>query len=289
MDYVFLCCTVVFSTCQNILCAAYNRRNEGKAGATLPYTFLLIVSAFLCWIVAFAMDGQTSADVVIYSLLFAVCFTVAHWALANALRVGPLAITSLIVQLSLIGATVWGLLFWDAAFNETVLIGLALVVLALWLCLKKDSSTRQKSVSPIWLLYVVFAFSANAGCTIVQKTQQINFDGSCGAFCMLLAVGMSAVSNGVSLYGKRGTIDWECLKKNWIFPVLAGVSNGLLNLFVIFLAAGELSPGLIYPVIAVGSLSVTTICSACVFGEKMSLRQWLGIIVGAAGVLALSL
>lgn len=289
MEYIFLGCTVAFSACQNILCAAYNRRTAGNVGATLPYTFLLIGSAFLCWVAAFAVDMQVSTDVIGYSALFALCFTVAHWGLANALRVGPIAITSLIVQLSLIGATVWGFVFWNAAFSVYMLIGLCLVGGALWLCLKGKSNKEERTVSFAWLFYVLFAFAANAGCTIVQKTQQLHSEGKYGAFCMLLAVGLSALANGVGLLKKKNTANWKCLKGNWIFPVFAGACNGLLNLFAIRLAAGTLSPGLIYPVIAVGSLAMTTVCSSFIFHEKMSTRQWIGVAIGAVGVAFLSI
>lgn len=289
MDYLFLICIVAFGVCQNILCAAYNRKTAGNADATLLYTFLLIGSAFLCWVAAFIIDVQVSADVIIYSLLYALGFTVAHWALANALRVGPIAITSLIVQLSLIGATVWGFVFWDAAFRTYTLIGLCLVAVALWLCLKGKSNGKEKNVSFVWLVYALLAFAANAVCTIVQKTQQISSEGKYGTFCMLLAVGFSLLANGAGLLRKRSAVNWKCLKGNWIFPALAGVCNGLINLFVIRLAVGTLSPGLIYPVIAVGTLAMTTVCSSLVFREKMSIRQWIGIVIGAAGVIFLSI
>ena len=69
----------------------------------------------------------------------------------------------------------------------------------------------------------------------------------------------------------------------------AGVSNAVLNLLVIALASSSLSPSLIYPVIAVGGLTITTLCSALLFREKLHWRQWLGVFIGIAAVTVLSI
>jgi drug/metabolite transporter (DMT)-like permease len=70
---------------------------------------------------------------------------------------------------------------------------------------------------------------------------------------------------------------------------MAGGLNGFLNLFVILLATSPLSSSLVYPVIGVGSLMITTLFSTFVFKEKMRWWQWIGIITGMAAVAILSL
>ena len=54
-------------------------------------------------------------------------------------------------------------------------------------------------------------------------------------------------------------------------------------------ASTDLSPSLIYPVIGVGGLSIVTVFSLLVFKEKMTVRQWLGVAVGAVAVVLLSI
>ena len=74
-----------------------------------------------------------------------------------------------------------------------------------------------------------------------------------------------------------------------LLPMLAGLSNAMLNLFVIFMATSPLSPSLIYPVIAVGSLIVITLVSLFVFKDKMKWWQWCGVALGAVATGILSL
>ena len=106
---------------------------------------------------------------------------------------------------------------------------------------------------------------------------------------MLLATGISVVFCLVA-YLKSGCTDTKTiLKKSWYIPLAAGGMNGLLNLFVILLATSALSPSLIYPVIGVGSLIVTTFFSMLIFKEKMHWWQWCGVAVGAIAVALLSI
>ena len=131
-------------------------------------------------------------------------------------------------------------------------------------------------------------FLGNAFCTIIQKTQQIEFDGQYGSFMMMLATGIGA---GVTLiyYLKNDQTDSKALlNDSWYFPVAAGALNAFQNLLVIVLATTSLSPSLIYPVLSMGSLMVTTVFSAFIFKEKMCWWQWLGIAVGiiAIGILS---
>ena len=69
-----------------------------------------------------------------------------------------------------------------------------------------------------------------------------------------------------------GSHPYSGLRRAWPYPMAAGVSNAALNLLVIALAGSSLSPGLIYPVIAVGGLTITTLCSALLFREKLQGR-----------------
>ena len=79
------------------------------------------------------------------------------------------------------------------------------------------------------------------------------------------------------------------IKSSWYYPVATGVLNVMLNFCVILLATTTLSPSLIYPVLAIASLALTTVFSAFVFKEKMRPWQWVGVLIGAIAVAILSI
>ena len=128
----------------------------------------------------------------------------------------------------------------------------------------------------------------NAGCSIVQRTQQVNFEGKYGNFLMVVATGVSLLVC-LMLYLRSDKRDSGIIAKTaWYFPVTAGIANAVLNLLVIRLATSPLSPNLIYPTLAVGGLILITLWSLFVFKEKMRPWQWLGVALGvvATGVLS---
>ncbi len=288
MPYIYLVSGVFCSASASIFASLYNRKNAGRANSTSLYRLLLTCSVFVFWSVLFLTERSANAGVLWYSVLFGVCYAICNVGLFNALSTGPIILTSLILHLSLIGVTVWGFIFWGTKMTLLVAIGLVMVVLALWLCLYTGKSADARRISLKWLGYAMLAFVCNAGCVIVQKTQQMEFEGQYGNFMMATAMGISSViCLGGYLWGDRSDAK-AILRASWYVPVVAGVCNGAMNLFMILMATSTLSPSLIYPVLSIGGIAVTTVASVFVFKEKMRWWQWVGVFIGtvAAGILS---
>lgn len=288
MAWLYLLSSVVLMASASILGALYNRKNAGVPGSAPLYNFVQMCATFVCWAVIFAFDRGAEAGVLPYALLFALFYTVCMAGMINALKTGPVVFTSLILQLSLIGVAVWGFFFWNEPIGLRTAAGLALVVLALWMCLYGGKS-EKKSLGGKWLFFVFIMFVGNAGCSIVQRTQQTAFEGRYGAFLMFVATGISALFCAV-LYARSDRSQTRLLFRTsaWL-PVISGAGGAVLNLFVILLASTALSPSLIYPVIAVGGIAVNTLFSALVFREKLRWWQWAGVAVGALATWLLSM
>ena len=194
-------------------------------------------------------------------------------------------------QLSLIGATVWGFAFWGSWNSKKaplVLAGLVLVVVTLCLSLYSGKKSEQK-LTWKWAGYAILLFLATAGCTIFQKQQQIDFNGEHGSMFMFFGVLLSAlICMSVFLAQDKPDIK-KLVKSSWGYPVGAGVSSALGNMFIVILATTALSPNLIYPAISVGGLILTSVSSVFFFKEKLAWWQWAGVGVGAVAVTLLSI
>lgn len=252
------------------------------------YNVLSMCCTLLFWVVLFCVDGGVSVRVVPYALLYACFYGGCTVAVVYALRTGPIVLTTLIKQLALICVSVWGFFFWDTPFTLSVAIGLLLVIIALWLCLYNKKKQDGQAVNLKWIVYVLIVFIGNAGCSIVQKTQQMHFDGQYGNFLMLLTTALVTLACLIVYLKSDKTGTREIIKNTWYIPVLTGVCNGLTNLLIILLTISVLSPSLIYPVIAVGGIMVVTVFSTVIFKEKMRWWQWLGVLVGCVAVAILS-
>ncbi len=290
MSYLYLVSAILSLSAVNVLAAFFGRRTTDKKDATPFYNFLLLVSAFFVWLLMYIFDFSFDAAVLPYSLLFAVFFSGAHLGIIGAISNGPASLSSLFITLSLIATTIWGFFFWNAPFTAPVLIGLILVTVAIVLCLYKGKKD-EKRLSGKWLFYVILGFVGNAGCTIVQRTQVNAFAGEHSTMLMAFATFFASILC-FFLYLKSDRRDSRAiLSGSWFFPVLAGASNALLNLFVMLLATALplLSPSLVYPTLSVGSLAIVMLFSLFIFREKLKWWQWIGIAVGAAATVLLSL
>ena len=288
MPYLYLIGAVLTNASSSVIGTYFNRRNDGKKGTSSFYNFLQLCSVFACWLILFAFDFSWDWGVLPYALLFALFFTVCKVSIINALRHGPATLTSLFIGLSLLITTGWGFLFWNAKWTLFVGIGLVLVVVSVFLCLyngKKD----EKKVSWKWLLFVVLAMVCNAGCSITQRTQQMQYDGQHGNMLMAVATLFGTVACFVMWLRSDKTDAKTMLKDSWYFPVGEGVFNVVLNICVMRMALSPLSPSLIYPVIGVGGLMIVTLFSLFGFKEKLKWQQWLGIALGAVATALLSL
>ncbi len=287
MVYFYLVAATSCIAMTSIFGAYYNRKNE-KENASALYSFVQICSVFIGWLILYLIDFSFEIKVLPYALAFGAGYTLAMVGMIKALDNGSVALTSLIMQLSLIGTTIWGFFFWDTKVTLLVVVGLILVVAALVLCLYDGNEKAGKS-NKRWLLYVTVMFFGNACCTIIQKTQQIRFDGEHGnqmmCFATLFAFLICCVRFARSEKGNVGKI----LKRSAHFPVLSGVCNVLNNLFVILMAVSTLSPSLIYPVLSIGGLMITMLFSLFAFKEKMRPWQWFGIVLGCIAVALLSI
>ena len=297
MPYLYLFLTVFLSASTNVLGKIFNKSNSEKKDATVFFNFLLTISVLLCWAALYIADFSFEIAVLWYSLLFSICYTAYNIGIISALKYGPTMLTSLFTGLSLILTTVWGLIFWDAELTVLVAVGLILVAVAIFLCLyvKKE---EEKTLSWKWLIFVLLAFFGNAGCSIIQRTQQIQYNGMHGNMMMLFASAFSVVGSAVIYLKKYKESITETeyqqdtedmLKKSGWLPLLAGALNVALNALVMLLAMTKLSPSFIYPTIGVGSLGVVTIFSLYIFKEKMYWWQWIGVLIGAMAVVLLSL
>ena len=289
MQYFYLIASIFCLASAKILGSLFSRKNKDRTGTTTIYNFFLTASVFVCWLILFLSDGTYDLSVLPYALLFALCYTVCNIGVINALKVGSVMLTSLFGQLSLICVSIWGFFFWSAPFTWLVGIGLVLTAIALWLCLYNGKNQENTKINFKWIRYIILLVLGNAGCSIVQRTQQLHFDGKYGNFLMMVATGLSMLFC-LALYLRSDRRDTKAIaRSSWYFPVLSGILNALLNLFVIFMATSTLSPSLIYPVLAIGTLIVITVASLVVFKEKMRWWQWLGVLLGiiATGILSL--
>ena len=130
---------------------------------------LVVTLFYLCYgKFRFTFDKTTT----IFGGLYAVCYCVCTVALLKASKIGYVSLTSLIFSYSLILPALFGIFAYSTSPSVAFYFGLALFAVSLFFLGKKKTSEEKKSFSVKWLIYVLAAFFANGGCSILQTHQQ---------------------------------------------------------------------------------------------------------------------
>ena len=291
MPYFLLIIATLCLSFSAIGAGIYNRKNARKKSSSQIYNLIQMAAVFVLWLIKFLSNPEINIAVLPYSVLFAIGYVAAMVSSVYAYKEGSLILSSLIMQLSMITTSIWGFFFWNSPITPTIVIGLLLVVLTLWLCLYtgKREGKDKKKINARWLLFISIYFIGNSLGSITQRTQQLDFNSAYGDFLMVVAtaIGLIAVTIHFLISDRDNAV--SIIKGYWYLPFLAGAFNFFTNLIIITLATSTLSPTLVYPFIAVGSLAVNTIFSLLIFKEKMNWWQWLGVGIGTLSIVLLSI
>ena len=272
----------------SIMSSAFGKQNKDVKNTSSLYSVIVTASAFVSWLVMFLFNIEFDMGIIPYSIGYGVSYTVAMVGMFKAYQVGSVSLTAFVKNLSLVGVAFWGFLFWDTPLEMNVIIGIVLIVAALYLCFKSDKGKRE-AISLQWILFASMLLVGNAGCSIIQKYQQMAFDAEYKNAFMVMGVAISfLVCLGFLFFGERCRLG-EIKKASFVFPIVGGVSSALLNLLILVLISTALSESIIFPGIAVGGLILTILFSILIYKEKINLYRWIGLFVGAISLVFLNL
>lgn len=289
MPYLYLALSIVASAMLSIMSSAFKRVNSEVPDTASFYNVIVTVSAVACWGVRWAFDFFFSPKILLYALLYGIFYTMAMTGLFKAIEFGSVSLTSFVKQLSLIAVSVWGFIFWGAPVTPLIIVGMALIVLSLYLCFAHQKGDTGGGVSLKWLLAAALLLAGNAGASIVQKYQQMEFSGKGGSALMFFATAFSALACIVIYLKGRLPEVSRISKPTLLCPIVGGVSSTLLNAFIILMLSSTLSTSIIFPGIAVGGMILTILFSVAVYKERLSAIRWLGLAVGALALVLLNI
>lgn len=285
MSYVYLSLSVILIASSSIIGGTYTRKNTGRKSFSALYNLLFTFSALIGWGVISLFSFTFNATIIWYSLLFGIFYVITNVSFLIALKNGPVSLTSLFLQLSLIGVTIWGFIFWGDDITLIIIIGLILAVISIFFILYQKN---ERKINSKWLLACLIMFISNLSCTIIQKEQALNYDEGCGNMFMFFALLFSVIFSFILFMFSDKSDTKIIIKTSSIFPLLAGILNALQNFFVILMAT-KLPSGVVYPVLSVGGLAISILASLILFKEKLKWTQWFGIIFGTISILLLQL
>lgn len=287
MQVLYLVLIVVGIILQNVAKKAYAL----KAGGGGAFTFSLV--SVLCALLFFVFSGGFNYDfrpeVLPYSVGFAVSYGAAVVGALYAIKFGSLSLSSLISNYSLLLPTLFGILFLNEQISITLCIGIAVLMVSLFLVNYKPSGAEKRDrVDPRWFVCIAISFLGNGACSTVQVLQQKNFNGNMKSEFMIMALAIVAaiLAFAVLVLERRDFV--SSIKRGGLYMLVNGGFNGATNLFVM-LSVALLPASVMYPIISAGGIIGTATVSVLFYRERLTAMQYVGFVLGIGAIVLLNL
>ena len=284
MDLVSLALvlTVLLLSGQNVVKKEYQQRSNSGI------CFFSAMVSFFAMLVFAIINRNWSFDVrlLLPAFGFGVSYALGTVGFMAAVRYGSLATSSLVVSYSLLIPTAYGLLFLREPIGGTLIVGLVLIALSLWLSNGRGAGGR---VTWKWVGFIFLSFLGNGICSAVQKSATLSFGEDCMDLIMVIALGIATVLMLLSsLLMREREIVSVTLKKGWYLALLCGLMNGVTNVCVIFLD-GRMDASVMFPMMSAGKLLIVFLYARLLLREKLSKKQYVGFFAGVLSIVVLSL
>ncbi|MBQ8308625.1 MAG: EamA family transporter [Clostridia bacterium] len=276
----------------NVLKKYYtNKATSGSTAVFLYNTIVGLVSA----IVLFAWGGiaRVSLFTLLLGVIFGLVTTLQTVTMLKALQIGPMSYTSLITSFSTLIPTLSGVLFFGESIEAAHIIGIVLMLISFLCAIEKRADEKETSVK--WLALCCVAFLCTGGIGVMQKVHQRSvYKDELNAF-LVVAFAVSFLCSAVMAiaYSKREkTALLPKTEKGKINGLLLGgvalaggcvAVNNKLNLYL----SGVMDSAMFFPIVNGGGLVLTTLGAVLIFKERLSKKQWCGVVIGILSVILL--
>ena len=250
--------------------------SSSKSGV-LPFNTAKTGCAFAIFLMFSFVGFVPHKQTFVYSGIYAFSLVVSTFCGYMALMKGSMAITSLIASYSVVIPVVYGFGFLKEPLFPIKLIGIALLLLSLFLFTKKNSkNTFQKR----WIWYIGLTFFGNGICSVIQKQHQSIYPGLYIKEFTLISFGIIFAFFAVVSLIRREKPEISSLK----YAIPAGVSMGGMN-FLTLALSHHMDASVLFPAVTVFSAILNFAVSSVVFKEKFTFVQITGIVLGILSIM----
>ncbi|MBQ8410071.1 MAG: EamA family transporter [Clostridia bacterium] len=275
-----------------ILKKIYTNRSSGGMTGVYVYSALgCIVSAVV--LVLWGGVGSFSLFTCLLGVLFGLAISLMDIFMIKAFRLGPMSFTTVIVSFSTVLTALSGFFFFDESIGVLQLVGIVLMVGSFVFATEKKDDEKKGGFR--WLLFSLLAFLCSGSIGFMQKIHQSSaYKEELNAFLVISFAVSFVFSAALALLSMKkeslpliekngaGKIYWLLL----VIMVISGVcvaANHKLNLAL----SGEIPSAVFFPIVNGGNLVLTTLSALVIFRERLTKKQWIGVILGVLSVLFL--
>ena len=286
IGYTLIVLFTLINLGERVIVRTYGRKH-GSGGLILSAITSLFASVF--FLVTDKGGFYAPTEMIWLAVINACLIGAGFYGTFAAYQNGPYGLTRLVSGFYLLFTIFYGIVFLKESTTVMTYIGIAMVIAAMVLInYKKSDEKAEKRGSLKWLFWVLASTVANGFIGIITRYQQIRFEDACsnefqfvsflGGFVLLALIGLVVDKDKLGRVIKTGSL------YGFGAGILNGAKNFLTLVIYLYLPLSIVSP-LKMGLSLVGSFAVAFL----MYKEKYTKKQLLGVAIGAAAIIILTI
>jgi len=233
----------------------------------------------------FSVSEIVYSDWIFYAFLIGSIFILTFQVFAYSSQIAGISITAISSKISVIIPVVVGsILYANEFLNVSKILGLVLAVFSLLLVFYRNDNIK---INPKFIFLPILLFLANGLNDSMMAFAQRKFTGfntmlfvSC-IFLFSLIIGIIWLS--LQYYITKQKL----LLKNIIAGIILGIFN-FFSTYYFFMGVDIVDSAIFFPILNTGIVSISTLIGYFVFKEKLSIVNWIGILIAIVTIVFLT-
>lgn len=285
MLYFLLFFSVFLETAKTVIANLFSKQELKQDCDIFKFNWVFYIGS--CIILLFFPLALPSAYTIGLAALFALITTASQYFCLQALRSGPMSLTTFLQGSSLLIPTFFGFLFMNETASPIFWISLVFLLIAMGLVL----ISKRESISLKWLLLSFGTFLFTGGIGIMQSVQQASAYSDELTPFLLISFAFCALFNFAGQLIVRKTSpapSFPFRSRTTVLALGSGAAMGAVNLINLYLS-GAMDKHIFFPIVNGGLIFLTTVAAFLFFRERLTRRQWIGLALGIVTLAVIAL
>ena len=284
MAYLLILVKSLTNISESVLIRKYTDRHTS---GSMVFTGVISLFAMLFFLLTDRDGFHPDPAILPYAIAFGAIYCLAYLLTFVALACGPFTLSMLIISYCLVFPIVYGIVWLGEELTLLMCIGFLLLTVSLYL-VRGTMADEEHKITAKWAVSITVVCVGNGVLSILQKMQQLRFDNGQNHEFMAISLALSAVLLlAIGIVNNRRNLK-EVVRYGLPYAGAAGISNGATNLLSLWI--NTLLPISVSSPISSGvKIVMSYICSGLLLKESYSRRQIIGVAVGAAALICLSI